>query len=66
MISAHPLDREIPGWPYTFGGLIDAQAQGDAAAIASHDLPILRLRLGNDRAADLAMLELAFAKALDG
>lgn len=66
LISAHPLDREIPGWPYTFGGLIDAQAQGDAGAIASHDLPILRLRLGNDRAADLAMLELAFAKALDG
>ena len=63
--SAHPLDREIPGWPYTFGGLIDAQAQGDAGAIASHDLPILRLRLGNDRAADLAMLERAFAMALD-
>lgn len=65
LISAHPLDREIPGWPYTFGGLIDAQAQGDAGAIASHDLPILRLRLGNDRAADLAMLERAFAMALD-
>ena len=65
LISAHPLDREIPGWPYTFGGLIDAQAQGDAGALASHDLPILRLRLGNDRAADLAMLERAFAVALD-
>ena len=64
LISAHPLDREIPGWPYTFGGLIDAQAQGDAGALASHDLPILRLRLGNDRAADLAMLERAFAVAL--
>ena len=65
LISAHPLDREIPGWPYTFGGLIDAQAQGDAGAIASHGLPILRLRLGNDRAADLAKLERAFAMALD-
>ncbi|MEO8468421.1 MAG: hypothetical protein ABI573_02000 [Chloroflexota bacterium] len=65
LISAHPLDREIPGWPYTFGGLIDAQAQGDASALASHDLPILRLRLGNDRAADLAMLERAFAKVLE-
>ena len=65
LISAHPLDRDIPGWPYTFGGLIDAQAQGDAGAISSHDLPILRLRLGNDRDADLAMLAQAFAKALD-
>ncbi|TAL07579.1 MAG: glucose-6-phosphate isomerase [Chloroflexota bacterium] len=64
LTSAHPLDREIPGWPYTFGGLIDAQAQGDAGAIASHDLPILRLRLGNDRAADLAKLERAFSRAL--
>ena len=53
LTSAHPRDREIPGWPYTFGGLIDAQADGDAAAIASHDLPILRLRLGGDQAAGL-------------
>ena len=65
LISAHPLDREIPGWPYTFGGLIDAQAQGDAGAIAAHDLPILRLRLGTDQAADLAKLERAFARALE-
>ena len=65
LISAHALDREIPGWPYTFGGLIDAQAQGDAGAIAAHDLPILRLRLGTDQAADLAKLERAFARALE-
>ncbi len=64
LTSRHPADREIPGWPYTFGRLIDAQAQGDAEALASHDLPILRLRLGEDHDADLATLERAFAAAL--
>ena len=39
--SDHQTDREIPGWPYTFGQLIDAQAAGDFAAIEAHDLPIL-------------------------
>jgi hypothetical protein len=66
LTSAHPQDRQIPGWPYTFGHLIDAQAQGDAEALASHGLPILRLRLGSDHAADLAMLERAFAAAFAG
>ena len=64
LTSRHPHDREIPGWPYTFGRLVDAQAQGDAESLASHDLPILRLRLGADHAADLATLERAFAAAL--
>ncbi|MEO8208238.1 MAG: glucose-6-phosphate isomerase [Chloroflexota bacterium] len=64
LTSEHPIDREIPGMPFTFGQLIDAQAEGDAAAIASHDLPILRLQLGPDQAADLATLERAFASAL--
>ena len=65
LTSEHPHDREIPGWPYTFGRLIDAQAQGDAESIAAHGLPILRLRLGRDAAADLAVLERAFERALD-
>jgi glucose-6-phosphate isomerase len=64
--AEHLHDREIPGWPYSFGRLIDAQAQGDAESIAAHDLPILRLRLGHDAAADIATLERAFARALTG
>jgi glucose-6-phosphate isomerase len=64
LTAAHPHDREIPGWPYTFGRLIDAQAQGDAEAIAVHGLPILRLRLDRHQAADLAVLERAVARAL--
>ena len=60
----HPQDRQIPGWPYTFGRLIDAQADGDHAAIASHDLPILRVHLGADPDAALAALERAVDAAL--
>ena len=63
LTADHPVDREIPGWPYTFGRLIDAQAEGDFAAIESHDLPILRVHLGDlDRS--LAALETALRDAL--
>ena len=63
MTSDHPVDRPIPGWPYTFGRLIDAQAEGDFAAIEAHDLPILRVHLADlDRG--LAALEAALDEAL--
>ncbi len=64
LTADHPTDRDIPGWPYTFGRLIDAQADGDHAAIAAHDLPILRVHLGTDPDAGLAALERAFDAAL--
>jgi hypothetical protein len=63
LTSDHPADRPIPGWPYTFGQLIDAQAQGDFEAIESHDLPIVRVHL-KDPETDLAILEAALAEAL--
>jgi len=65
LTSDHPADLEIPGWPYTFGRLIDAQAAGDFGALESHDLPILRVHLGADPDAGLAALERALAAALD-
>jgi len=65
LTADHPADREIAGWPYTFGQLIDAQAAGDLAAIESHDLPILRVHLGADPDAGLAALERALVAALD-
>ncbi len=65
LTSDHPADVEIPGWPYTFGQLIDAQAAGDFGALESHDLPILRVHLGADPDAGLAALERALAAALD-
>ncbi len=64
LTADHPTDRPIPGWPYTFGQLIDAQAAGDFAAIESHDLPILRVHLGPDPDAGLRALEDALAEAL--
>lgn len=64
LTADHPLDREIPGWPYTFGELIDAQASGDFAAIEAHDLPILRVHLGDDPDAGIAALERALDAAL--
>ena len=63
LTSDHPQDRPIPGWPYTFGRLIDAQAEGDFAAIEAHDLPILRVHLG-DPDTGLAALEAALREAL--
>jgi glucose-6-phosphate isomerase len=65
LTSDHPVDRPIPGWPYTFGQLIDGQAAGDFGAIESHDLPILRVHLGADVDGGLSALELALAAALE-
>jgi hypothetical protein len=64
LTADHGDDRPIPGWPYTFGQLIDAQADGDHAAITSHDLPMLRVHLGSDADAGLAALERAIDAAL--
>jgi transaldolase/glucose-6-phosphate isomerase len=64
LTADHPIDRPIPGWPYTFGQLIDAQALGDFQAIASHDLPILRVHLGPDPDAGLETLQRGLAAAL--
>ena len=64
LTSDHPEPRPIPEWPYTFGQLIDAQADGDYAAIAAHDLPILRVHLGSDVDAGFAALERAIDTAL--
>ena len=64
LTSDHPNDRPIPGWPYTFGQLIDAQAAGDFESIEAHDLPIVRVHLGPDPDAGLAALERALAEAL--
>jgi glucose-6-phosphate isomerase len=65
LTSDHPVDRPIPGWPYTFGQLIDAQARGDREAIAAHDRPVIHVHLGADAEADLAILERAISRALN-
>ena len=64
LTSDHPADRPVPGRPYTFGQLIDAQARGDLEALEAHDLPVLRVQMGADVDAGLAALEAALAAAL--
>jgi len=64
LTSEHIHERGIPGWLYTFGQLIDAQAQGDYEAIADHGLPILRLDLGPDAESGLERLDRALERAL--
>ncbi|HYN70464.1 MAG TPA: glucose-6-phosphate isomerase [Candidatus Eisenbacteria bacterium] len=63
LTADHPRDRQIPGWPYSFGRLIDAQARGDREAIRAHDRPVVHVHLGPDVDADLAILERAVARA---
>ncbi len=36
-------DRDVPGQPFTFGVLLEAQARGDASVLANHDRPVLTL-----------------------
>ena len=64
LTSDHPVDRDIPGWPYTFGRLIDAQARGDREALRAGERPVVHVHLGADLAADLATLEQAIRRAL--
>ncbi len=64
LTSDHPADLPIPGKPYTFGQLVDAQARGDMEALETHDLPVLRVHLGADVDAGLAALDTAMAAAL--
>jgi len=64
LTADHPVDRPIPGKPYTFGQLIDAQAAGDLSVLRAHDLPVMRVHLGPDPDVGLAALERALAAAV--
>jgi hypothetical protein len=64
LTSEHPVDRPIPGWPYTFGQLIDAQARGDREALRAHDRPVVHVHLGADLLDDLGTLTRAVEAAL--
>jgi glucose-6-phosphate isomerase len=64
LTSAHPVDLPIPGRHESFGTLIDAQAMGDFEAFRTHDLPALRIDLGDDVDAGLTELRAAFDEAL--
>ena len=45
ILSRPSADLDIPGRPFTFGELIQAQASGDASVLAEHGRPVLTLTL---------------------
>ena len=53
--GATESDLQVPGRPYSLGGLQRAQALGDGQVLTEHDRPVLRLHL-TDRAAGLVDL----------
>ena len=54
----------VLGRDESFGVLVDAQAMGDFEAFGSHELPALRIDLGDDPETGLSELLAAFAEAL--
>src|SRR4051812_19688273 len=63
LVAAHPRDVPIPGKKESFGVLIDAQSLGDFQSLQSHELPVLRVHLGDDPDAGLAELRTALEAA---
>ncbi|MGP6171865.1 glucose-6-phosphate isomerase [Microbacterium sp. A196] len=53
------VDLEIPGRPFTYGQLIQAQAIGDAAVLAEHGRPVVTLTITDDSADVLTLFEAA-------
>ena len=52
-MTADPAeDLDVPGRQFSYGSLIRAQAQGDAAVLADRGRPVLRLNLTDAGAAD--------------
>ncbi|MET0773187.1 MAG: glucose-6-phosphate isomerase [Candidatus Limnocylindrales bacterium] len=64
LVASHTDDVPIPGRDETFGVLIDAQALGDRASLASHGLPCLRVHLSDDPDTGLAELAALLREAL--
>jgi glucose-6-phosphate isomerase len=55
ILSDESTDLQVPDRPYSFGQLIQAQANGDANVLAEHGRPVLTLTL-TDPEADLVSL----------
>ena len=54
------VDLEIPGRPFTFGQLIEAQAAGDANVLAqAHGRPVVTITLTDPQAEVLSLFEAA-------
>ena len=56
LTAEHEKDVPIPGHPYTFGVLADAQALGDFQALPASGRPVARVRLGSNNASEILRL----------
>jgi glucose-6-phosphate isomerase/transaldolase/glucose-6-phosphate isomerase len=56
MVVDHPQDLDIPGHPFTFGVLNDAQSLGDFQALQDAGRRAVRVRLGTDTEAGVMKL----------
>ncbi|GAA4197673.1 glucose-6-phosphate isomerase [Microbacterium oryzae] len=54
-----PVDLEIPGLPFTFAQLIEAQADGDARVLAARGRPVVTLTLTDPQTEVLSLFEAA-------
>jgi glucose-6-phosphate isomerase len=59
IVESTEVDLEIPGRPFTFGQLLQAQAAGDAAVLAAHGRPVVTLTITDPQADVLALFEAA-------
>lgn len=64
MTAPDQVDLEVPGAPYTFGILKQAQALGDFQSLLAHGRRAIRVDLGNDLLAGLKKLEEILAGVL--
>lgn len=62
-VDEPPQDLGVPETGYTFGQLLRAQADGDAAALRRRLRPLVRVNLGRDAAAGLRCVEEAISAA---
>lgn len=59
ILERSEVDLEIPGRPFTFGRLIEAQAAGDAQVLAAHGRPVVTLTITDAVDDVLALFEAA-------
>ncbi len=58
LVHDSDADAEVPGQPYSFRTLIDAQADGDLQTLRGHGLPAVRVRLpAGDLAGSITRLQ---------
>ena len=63
IVADDVVDAAIPGEPYTFGVLRQAQALGDLRSLEAHGRRVVRLALGSDVRAALAEIQRALDAA---